>query len=177
MRKASLILAITVLGLGCQANEDSGQLEANKALVLRAHSEVWSDGDMAAADDIYATEFVGHWTGRPDSHGREEFKAFVADARARFPDWNETVEQIVAEGDLVVTRFTSRGTFEGEPSHGREVTMPEIAIHRIVDGKIVEQWTIADLLGMRQQLRALDTPINESPSESSGDSSSRGRDF
>ena len=120
---------------------------------------------MAAADEIYAAEFVGHWTGRPDTHGREEFKAFVTDARTQFPNWNETVEQVVAEGDLVVTRFTSRGTFEGEPSHGKEVTMLEIAIHRIVDGKIVEQWTVADILGMRQQLRTFDMPVDDSGSE------------
>jgi predicted ester cyclase len=50
--------------------------------------------------------------------------------------WNETVEQVIAEGDLVVTRFTSRGTFEGEPSHGKKVTVSEIAIHRIADGRI-----------------------------------------
>lgn len=165
MRKVTFVFAVAALGLGCQAAHDRGQLEANKALVLRAHSEVWSGGDMAAADEIYAVEFVGHWTGRPDTHGREEFKAFVADARARFPDRNETVEQVVAEGDLVVTRFISRGTFEGEPSHGKEVIMPEIAIHRIVDGKIVEQWTVADILSMRQQLGTLDTAVDESASE------------
>ncbi len=75
------------------------------------------------------------------------------------------VEQVVAEGNLVVTRFISRGTFDGEPSHGKEITMPEIAIHRIVDGKIVEQWTVADILGMRQQLGTLDIPVDDSASE------------
>ncbi len=165
MEKVTLLFAVVALGLGCQAVDRGGQLDDNKALVLRAHAEVWSGGDMAAADEIYAAEFVGHWTGRPDTHGREEFKAFVTDARARFPNWNETVEQVVAEGNLVVTRFTSRGTFEGEPSNGKEVTMPEIAIHRIVDGKIVEQWTVADILGMRQQLGTLDTPVDDSALE------------
>ncbi len=165
MEKVTLLFAVVALGLGCQAVDSGRQLDDNKALVLRAHAEVWSGGDMAAADEIYAAEFVGHWTGRPDTHGREEFKAFVTDARARFPNWNETVEQVVAEGNLVVTRFTSRGTFDGEPSHGKEVTMPEIAIHRIVDGKIVEQWTVADILGMRQQLGTLDTSVDDSASE------------
>ena len=165
MGKVAFVLAAGALGLGCQGKDGAGQLESNKALVLRAHSEVWSGGDMEAANEIYAPEFVGHWTGRPDTHGREEFIAFVTDARARFPNWNETVEQIVAEGDLVVTRFTSRGTFEGEPSHGKDVTMTEIAVHRVVDGKIVEQWTVADILGMRQQLGTLDTATDESTSE------------
>ena len=168
MGKATLLLVAAVLALGCQAHDSGALLEDNKALVRRAPSEVWSRGDMAAADEIYAAEFVGHWAGRPDTYGLEEFKAFVAEGRRRFPDWNETVEQIVAEGDLVVTRFTSRGTFDVEPSdpsHGREIAMQEIAIHRIVDGKIAEQWTVADILGMRQQLGTLDTPADESPGQ------------
>ena len=165
MGKVLFALAAVAHALGCQSTDGAKQLEANKALVLRAHAEVWSGGDMEAATDIYAPEFVGHWTGRPDTHGRDEFIAFVTDARTRFPNWNETVEQVVAEGDLVVTRFTSRGTFEGEPSHGREVTMAEIAVHRIVDGKIVEQWTVADIFSMRQQLGTLDTATDESESE------------
>ena len=131
---ALFLIALISPVLGCQAEGSRAKLGDNKALVLRAHSEVWSGGDMAAADEIYAAEFVGHWTGRPDTHGREEFKALVTNLRTEFPNWNETVDQVVAEGDLVVTRFTSRGTFDGEP-------MSEIAIHRIVDGKIVEQWT------------------------------------
>jgi predicted SnoaL-like aldol condensation-catalyzing enzyme len=134
MGKAILLFVAAALALGCQADDCRAKLDDNKALVLRTHSEVWSGGDMAAADEIYAVEFVGHWTGRPDTHGREEFKALVTNLRTQFPNWNETVDQVVAEGDLVVTRFTSRETFDGEP-------MSEIAIHRIVDGKIVEQWT------------------------------------
>jgi len=165
MSKATFALAVVAFAFGCQTTGPSDQLEANKALVLRAHAEVWSGGDMDAATEIYAPDFVGHWSGRPDTHGLDAFIAFVTDARTRFPNWNETVEQIVAEGDLVVTRFTSRGTFEGEPSDDREVTMAEIAVHRIVDGKIVEQWTVADILSMRKQLGTLETPAAESTSE------------
>ena len=165
MEKVTMLFVVVALSLGCQTIDRGGRLDENKALVMRAHTEVWSGGDMAVADRIYAAEFVGHWTGRPDTHGREEFKAFVTDARARFPNWNETVEQVVAEGNLVVTRFTSRGTSYGEPTYGKEVAMQEIAIHLIIDGKIVEQWTVADILGMRQQLGTLDTPVANSTSE------------
>ncbi len=61
MKKITLLFAVVALGIGCQA-DSGGQLDDNKALVLRAHAEVWSGGDMAAADEIYAAEFVGHWT-------------------------------------------------------------------------------------------------------------------
>jgi len=165
MEKITLLFAVVAFGLGCQSVDSSGQLKRNKALALRTHAEVWNGGDMAAADEIYAEEFVAHWTGRPDTYGRDEFKAFVTEGRAQFPNWNETVEQVIAEGDLVAVRFTSRGTFEGEPSHGKEVTMKEIAIYRIVEGKIVEQWTVADILSMLQQLGTLDMPVDDSASE------------
>lgn len=156
MERTIVLPVVVALSLGCQAVDRNVQLESNKALVMRAHVEVWSNGDMVAADEIYGEDFVGHWTGRSDTHGREDFKAFVTEARSSFPDWNETIEQVVAEGDLVVTRFTSRGTFAGEAAEGTEITMPEIAIHRISGGRIVEQWTVADVLGMRQQLGILD---------------------
>lgn len=152
-----LLLVAAVTALGCQVSGSAARLADNKALVRRAHAEVWSKGNMAAADEIYASGFVGHWTGHSDTQGLQEFKVFVAEGRRRFPDWTEAVEQIVAEGDLVVTHFTSRGTFDGEasdPSRGRRISMQEIAIHRIADGRIAEQWTVADILGMQQQLNA-----------------------
>jgi predicted ester cyclase len=152
MENATVILVVVVASaLGC-ARIDGSSLTRNKALVERTHSEVWSRGDMAAADEIYSPDFVAHWTGGPDTKGLENFKAKVARGRRLAPDFKETVEQIVAEGDLVVTRFTSRGTFAsepGEPSKYKEVTMREIAIHRIRGGKIVEQWNVEGLLDVR----------------------------
>jgi steroid delta-isomerase-like uncharacterized protein len=153
MNDATIILsAVGLLAVGCAVVDTGQALSRNKALVQRAHTDVWSQGDMAAADQIYAPDFVAHWTGGPDTRGLESFKAFVAEGRRRAPDLKETVEQIVAEKDLVVTRFTSRGTFAsepGEPSKTKEVVMQEIAVHRIRDGKIVEQWTVGGLLSIR----------------------------
>ena len=80
---------------------------------------------------------------------------------AAFPDLHETVEDIFAEGDKVVTRFTMRGTHQGElmgiPPTGKQVTMTGMTIHRIVSGKIVEDWVVADFLGMMQQLGTIPT--------------------
>ncbi len=107
---------------------------------------------MKAADEIYAPDFVAHWLGGADTKGRERFKAFVTDARRRAPDLKETVDQIVAEDDLVVTRFTSQGTFKSNPgefSQRKAVTMHEIAIHRIRDGQVVEQWTVGSVPTIR----------------------------
>ena len=130
-------------------------LEANKALVLRTHEEVWSKGDLTVIDELYSAEYVAHWADGGDTD-REGLKTIVAEARAAFPDMTEDIVHIVAEGDLVVTHFISSGTFTGDlnglqPS-GKKVSRPEIAIHRIANGKIVEQWTVSDQLTLMKQL-------------------------
>lgn len=130
-------------------------VEANKALVLRAHEEVWNSGNLDVVDELYSAEYVAHWAYGEDTD-REGLKKMVAEARAAFPDMAEKIIHIVAEGDLVVSHFISSGTFTGEmnglqPS-GKTISRPEIAIHRIIDGKIVEQWTVSDQLTLMRQL-------------------------
>ena len=152
MRRAlAAVCVIAIPVIGCARREDAS-LERNKDLVRRAHAEVWSRGNLAAIDEIYAPDYVAHWVGGPDSRGRDKFRKFVADAYKRAPDRNETVDQIVAEGDLVVTRFTTRGTFDSEPgeaSKRKQITLQEIAVHRVRDGKIVEQWTVEGVMDVR----------------------------
>jgi steroid delta-isomerase-like uncharacterized protein len=152
--------------VGCQDKEAMAALEAmkaqaeveeqNKEIVRRTHNEVWSKGNMELIDDLYDTDYVAHWTSGPDTRGLDELKEVILEARTAFPDLTEEIEQIVAEGDLVVTRFSSSGTFKGNiigiSSKDKKVTRQEIAIHRIDSGKIVEQWTVADSLVLMQQL-------------------------
>ncbi len=130
-------------------------LEANKNLVLRAHDEVWNSGDFTVVDELYSEEYISHWAYGEDSD-REGLKAMVAEARGAFPDMKEEVIHIVAEGDLVVSHFVSSGTFSGEMKGlqpaGQKVSRPEIAVHRVVNGKIVEQWTVSDQLTLLKQL-------------------------
>jgi steroid delta-isomerase-like uncharacterized protein len=89
--------------------------------------------------------------------GIEEAKQFIAMFKSAFPDMHATVEDVVAEGDKVVTRVTLRGTHQGEveefgPPTGRQVEIEGITIHRIEDGKIAEEWNSYDNLSMMQQL-------------------------
>lgn len=78
--------------------------------------------------------------------------------RKSFPDWHEHIEDIIAEGDKVAIRFTSRGThkeeFQGIPPTGKQVTVSEVAIYRIADWKIVEKWGFPDIVGLLRQLGA-----------------------
>ena len=159
----ALILCFMV---GCRDKEALAELEKykaqvdieekNKEIVRRTHDEVWSGKNMDAVDELYDAEYVAHWATGPDTHGLDELRAVIQEAHSIFPDMTEHIEQMVAEGDLVVSRFSSGGTFAGEimgiSPENQQVTREEIAIHRIVDGKIVEQWTAADSLGLMLQL-------------------------
>ena len=152
---AFMLAAFFSLVAGCGGSQQNALLAANKALVMRTHDEVWSCGNLDLIDELYSPDYVAHWADGEDT-GRDGIKKMITEARTAFPDMTESVVHIVAEGDLVVTHFISSGTFTGEmnglqPS-GKKMSRPEIAVHRIVDGKIVEQWTVADQLSVMKQL-------------------------
>ena len=127
--------------------------EENKALARRSWESV---GAPDTLDEVYTSDVVWHM---PDQEvrGIEEAKQFVDMFKSAFPDMQATVEDVVAEGDEVVTRVTLRGTHQGEveefgPPTGRQVETQGITIHRIDGGKIVEEWNSYDNLSLMQQL-------------------------
>jgi steroid delta-isomerase-like uncharacterized protein len=132
---------------------------ANKALSQR-FTELFSTGDEALADEVLSPDIVVHGTaGDGELRGIERVKAFVAGYRSAFPDARSTVEDQVAEGDRVVTRWRARGTHRGDlggiPPTGREFTMDGITVERIADGRIAEVWVARDELGLLGQLGVL----------------------
>jgi steroid delta-isomerase-like uncharacterized protein len=127
--------------------------EDNKALARRSW-EVVDNPDLI--DEIYASDLVWHEPDQ-DVQGSEEAKQFVATYRTAFPDLNVTVEDVIAEGEKAVTRWTVRGTHQGEieefgPPTGKRVEFEGLTIHRIADGKIVEEWERYDNLSLMRQL-------------------------
>ena len=127
--------------------------EENKALARRAWEAV-DNPDLI--DEVYASDVVWHEPDR-DIHGTQEAKQFVSLYKTAFPGLSITVEDVIAEGDKVVTRVTLRGTHEGEteefgPPTGRQVEGEGITTHRIEGGKIVEEWDAYDNLTLLQQL-------------------------
>jgi steroid delta-isomerase-like uncharacterized protein len=138
----------------------------NKAIIRRSFEELFTRGDLSVADEIFAADYVGHDPALPhDIHGPEEFKQFVRMYRSAFPDLELTIEDQIADGDEVVTRFTARGTHRGElmgiPPTGRTVVVTGVSIDRLVDGKSVESWTHYDVMSMIQQLGI--APIPSAP--------------
>lgn len=132
--------------------------QQNKAQIRRVIEEVYNRGDLAVVDEVAASNLVIHVPSQ-DIHGREGAKQYVTALRAGFPDLHFTVEDQVAEGDMVVTRWTARGThrgsFEGVPATGREVRLVGTDIDRLVGGKVVECWAQVDELGLMRQLGAI----------------------
>jgi steroid delta-isomerase-like uncharacterized protein len=127
-----------------------------QATVLRHHDIIWSRGNIDAVDELYAADFVGHHPGGADWVGRDAVKLVVRATRAAFPDFHESVEDVVVQGDRVVTRFVASGThlgaLAGSQPTGRRVAVDEMAIFRVTDGRIAEKWGQVDRLGMFQKL-------------------------
>jgi predicted ester cyclase len=89
--------------------------EENKAIVRRQEEEIHTQGNLDAADEIYAPNYVGHDPSNPeDIRGLEAAKQAAADYRKAFPDLQVTIEDLIAEGDKVATRVRYRGTHQGE---------------------------------------------------------------
>jgi steroid delta-isomerase-like uncharacterized protein len=90
--------------------------------------------------------------------GREGFKILIGVFRSAFPDYRDTVERIIAEGDQVVVHWTLRGTHQGEfqgvAPTGKQVTTSGISIFRVANDKITDDWTVIDMAGLLGQLQA-----------------------
>jgi predicted ester cyclase len=121
--------------------------EDNKARVRRYFEETLSKGNMSFVDEI------------ADGAMAESLKRGASGLRSAFADMHDQVQDQLAEGDKVVTRFAGggvhRGVFMGVSPTGKTVTWTGISIDRFVAGKIVERWTQIDVLGVLQQLGAV----------------------
>jgi steroid delta-isomerase-like uncharacterized protein len=124
--------------------------------VSRRFTELFSTDDVSRADEVFAPGVVFHGLSGGDLHGIEAVKAFIAAYRAAFPDAISTVEDQVAEGDRVVTRWRARGTHHGPlgelPASGRAFDVGGITIERMAAGRIAEVWVARDELGLLRQL-------------------------
>lgn len=135
--------------------------EQNKRVVRRFFREVWSEGNLALVDELFARDWVGH--APPDEFASPaELKQFIAALRRAFPDFEITVEDQVAEGDKVATMWTATGTHQGEfqgiPPTGKQQSFGGMTLSRIANGKIIEGWTNPDALGLLQQLGIVPAP-------------------
>jgi steroid delta-isomerase-like uncharacterized protein len=127
------------------------------AIARRFFDEVFSEGKLDLVDELFATDYVGHPSGQEEANrGPEGVKEYVGGLRRAASDFTVTIEDQVADGDKVVTRWTAQGTHDGElmgiAPTGRTAAITGITIQRLRAGKIVEGWTNWDVMGLLQQL-------------------------
>ncbi len=168
MRKLCMILPLALVlffMVGCQDKEAMAELEEfraqveveeqNKKLIIRLIEEM-DKGNFDIFDELSSDDYVCHFSWIPEPLNREARKQYMKALMASLPDFNHTIEDVIAQGDKVVIRLTNRGThegaFKGIPPTGKEIEYSAIFIGRFVDGKVVETWVEANILGLMQQL-------------------------
>lgn len=136
--------------------------EKNKAIIRRFWEEVFNGRKLSLIDELFTTDWVYHGVAGRKLYGQEGLKQFLTMYYNAFPDIQVKVENLIAEGDKVVSHVISRGTHKGElmgiAPTGKQVTVPAICVSRFAGDKIVEDWEIIDLLGMLQQLDVIPSP-------------------
>ena len=133
--------------------------EQNKRIFACLMEEVFNRGNLDAADEFVASDFLNHEAATDAPRGPEGFKEPVRWLRAAFPDLRAVLHESVAEGDLVVGRITLSGTHRGEfmgvPATGRSFSVQHLHMYRVTDGKVSEHWACRDDLGQLAQLGLL----------------------
>jgi steroid delta-isomerase-like uncharacterized protein len=136
-------------------------IEENKTIVSEFIQALFTRGDLDAVDEYLAEDFVNNDPPFGASADREGMRSAGALFRSVFPDWHTDLHLLVAEGDIVVERFTASGTHTGTPimnvaPSGQTVMLPGINIFRLRNGRIAERWGRLDDLGFRRQLGVSD---------------------
>jgi steroid delta-isomerase-like uncharacterized protein len=142
-----------------EATGDPGDPEANKAMIRRFVDEVWNQQNLDVMDEIFAPEVVSHNPSIEYMYGRSNLdilKQGVTDYLTAYPDVHIVLDDMVAEGDLVMERWTANathlGTLMGIPPTGKPVNFAGVILYRFAGGKIVEMWWAWDTMGMMRQL-------------------------
>ncbi len=142
-------------------------IENNKEIVRRLVEEVWNTGNLTVADLLTAPNYVDHTAPAGWPVGPAGLRQAVAHNRLTFPDLHYTIEELVAEGDRVLTRWTMHGTHRGTfrhrvygvvPPTGSPVHVTGMSLRRVADGQIAELWGHSDISSMMQQLGVLAPP-------------------
>ena len=138
-------------------------VDQNKALFRHFVAEVMNQGNIAAIDELFTPDFVGHVQLPPaPPMKRDGVKMLFTMYRQAFSGFHAEIEELIAEEDrvagLLIASGTHVGSFMGIPATGKQIAFRTMDIFRIRDGKIAEHWAMPDQFGLRQQLGAIPTP-------------------
>ena len=131
--------------------------EHNKTIVRRVVTELWNNGNVSVADELFAPNYEHHDASTPDfGRGPDSEKKRASLYRNAFPDLQLIIEDLIAEGETVMTRWSCRGTHKGylngiAPT-GKQVNISGVTVVRLTNGKMAEGYVNWDALGLMQQL-------------------------
>lgn len=140
----------------------ASEKDQNKALVLQMYDEVWNKGNMDFANAAFSAQFKDHAAMRaqelPD-RGRDAIIEAVNNFRQAMPDFHTQMVKVVAEDDRVMYVGRMTGTHSGKylqvPPSGNKVEVLRIDDYRVENGKIVERWSMFNLMALMQQMGAV----------------------
>lgn len=131
-------------------------LEQNKALMRNYIEEAWNKGNLDFIDKNFSSDFVSHGTFPGQPTNRDSVKSVISTVRNAIPDLHITIEDMLAEGDKVASRWVTKGTHKGDlmgaKPTGNKISVSETTVVRVKDGKVVEGWANRDDLGFLQQI-------------------------
>jgi steroid delta-isomerase-like uncharacterized protein len=162
-RTVMAMLVVAMGGMAAERNAAAQQggtmstIDQNKATARRWSEDLWGRGNLAVADEIVAADYLRHDPGDPfPARGPADVKRIVTMLRTMLPDLQIHVEAVVAEGDLVVSRYSTTATdtvgYMGKPATGKVIHATAMQMFRFADGRIVESWAVRDDLGVLRQL-------------------------
>ena len=134
--------------------------ESNKNVVRRLFEEVWNKGNLQVTDELFTPNYAHHDVSTPDAgRGPDSEKKRATLYRTAFPDMRLTIEDLIAEGETVMARWSYRGTHKGDLSGiaptGKQFNITGVSIARFTNGKMSEGWVNWDALALMQQLGAV----------------------
>jgi predicted ester cyclase len=140
----------------------------NATIVRQFTEKAWNQGDLAICDELLAPAFVSHNSGAPDQRGIPEAKQFIGALRAAFPDVHYTIEELITQNESCAARLLMTGTQSGPlefmpgvpsiPPSGKHVTLPVSILVHFAGGKVAEQWSFVDRMGLLEQLGVAPLP-------------------
>ena len=121
---------------------------SHQALILAANAALFSEGNLDAVPEFFATGYVAHLTGGTMRGGHDAIRRVVAAIKRSFPDLRCDVEILVESKDRIAWQRTLRGVqqvaFKGFPSKGKKLLWRDMVTSRIEDGLIAEEWVVTD---------------------------------
>lgn len=148
---------------------DESLQERNKRVLIQSLDLLMGKAGPELATEVMAPDYLDH--NAPDERGPERVLRVAAQARAAFPDLTYDIEEVIAERDIVAFRLVMHGTHKGPlpgsglPGTGKRVTVRQMHMARVADGKVAEHWALRDDLGMMRQLGLIPSPPSRAPGQ------------